>query len=1856
MWSKLTFVISVVLVLAMASVVPARNCIWTGNQSTSWYDPLNWANGNVPEPGDQAEISSFTTYIPIIVDDACDIDVNIGAGGARQLKGPAFESDSAMSMEIASGTVIIIGEWRIQDGGDGIGTVTISDGNVTIRGGGLTGCDNEGDYSIVNFTGGQFTSTGEIKLADNGNGGGEIHISGDPNIECGGLGLQTDDEDDDDDPTVVFTMTGGNLIINGSFSIGNDDDDADPCKVIADLDRGNIYCTGFDGNQPYRMDINEDVNFTVLGDYKDVIRHDIEVGRITGCDDTKTPSVIYEEGYTILGFGLVQKDSSDPDPRSGAGGICPPDVNLSWVPGVYAADHNIYFGTSMDDVNESASAYITHVAANSWTTPEIKVGRTYYWRVETVNDVCEPYVWPGSIWSFSTRGPGATEPWPNNTYGRPTAEVNELIWTASCFADTHKVYFGDDFPSSIVLFEDDFSDGSFDPNWTDSGAWDVWYPNDGNFSPHDHNLARVTGTGTLEMDVSVDLSDACAASVAFYFRKTVEMTDDKIKLYYWDGGEWDFKEDLNSLDPNDEWIHYGDDVNIHDPYLINGFKIKFESTISSGEVYIDDVKITNTWPAASKWLEGRVDGNSHSVSIEPRTRYHWRIDTVVDGNTYKGSYWTFSTGRSNPGVVLHYSFTGTQGNNLPDYPTAIVDNTGDFEFYKYVDPNGSGSVKYGESNPVYGADGGTSAAFDPCAGLYRLDPCAAEPENPDLLRLDGYQYTIEMWIRPEILLEDDRRDIYLISKSGGNTWSIYFNDMELGDDVDNELRWVHSGGGFDVGLDKWYDWDNPEWLHVAVVLDMSQPDPDNRRKFFLYGQLVDDGDSVGYNAADNNSPVAIGFRAPADGNLIGPEQGEYEYYFQGLIDEVRILDIALHPSEFLLTPGPEWASYPSPDNRALDIDPNDANVVLSWAPGSKADKHKVFLSTDFDDVNTGSVDAYLGQYDTNEANDVTLEFGQVYYWRVDEVNDDKTWEGIVWRFTTLFLIGDENRILWYRFNEEDGLAATDASGYSKHGTIDAAPLAHWEPAGGRFGGCLAFEGDTSIEVPDDVLANEDQPITDEITISVWLYGVQRYPEDDDDELDDNTVLQAGDDGNYLEVLVPDDDGYVYWRAGNDSNDALTWEVDTTGWQGDWHHLAFVKDESADKMYIYFDGDLAWWKPGGTISSLSGVVGEDFTIGAEVDDDDDYYEGKMDDFRIYNYAKPESEIEELYRGGDLAIAWGPSPYDGQTDAPRDANLAWNAGNYADSHDVYFGTDYEAVRDANTTTAGIFRGNTTDESNDIEILKLDTYYYWRIDEVNDSNGFKWKGNVWKFKVADYLVIDDFESYEDNYTLRLRWADDHTVLIQTGARLYLANYSVLYPAHSGDQIMRYGYINDSGSLPKYSEAWLRLPDDKKDWTEEGVKALTLFFYGLPTDVVFIPHDQMYVGIEDTGGKYAEIRYGDYERIAEEDIDDLNEPEWHRWFIGLPDFNDPCYAAVPNDVTLTDVNRFYIGFGNRRNPQLGYHGEVRFDDIRLNHPICRPEIIKPVGDFSGRYGEPDCVVDIIDIGYIAENEWLRSDANLVDIMQEPCDANLLGHWKLDGDPCDSSSYNHYGYIDTEDSNYYSWVVGHDGEVSNPALEFTIDTEDSNSSCRLLVPDYGATPELRSEYQVSVSAWVYSEGQSDDAHVVVKGREDYETYAIEVGDDGDVIFSIRDANGRDFDADAEAWREEWMHVAGTYDGNDVRLYINSWLRDTQREDANFVLAKGWTLSQDDGHFAIGNRSDDTDNQFEGIVDEVRVYDYGLDANEVAWLATDGEGLTMLRSPANFYDTEPPGEKAVNFRDIAWLIDEHWLEEIKWPQ
>jgi len=99
------------------------------------------------------------------------------------------------------------------------------------------------------------------------------------------------------------------------------------------------------------------------------------------------------------------------------------------------------------------------------------------------------------------------------------------------------------------------------------------------------------------------------------------------------------------------------------------------------------------------------------------------------------------------------------------------------------------------------------------------------------------------------------------------------------------------------------------------------------------------------------------------------------------------------------------ATSPTPADKSSDM-PRDAALV--WTPGPYAATHDVYLGTVFEDVNTASrIDprgVLVSQaQDTNEyVPSTVLRYGQVYYWRIDEVNaapDTAIFKGKVWSFT-----------------------------------------------------------------------------------------------------------------------------------------------------------------------------------------------------------------------------------------------------------------------------------------------------------------------------------------------------------------------------------------------------------------------------------------------------------------------------------------------------------------------------------------------------------------------------------------------------------------------------------------------------------------------------------------------------------------------------------------------------------------------------------------------------------------------------------------------------------------------------------------
>jgi hypothetical protein len=88
----------------------------------------------------------------------------------------------------------------------------------------------------------------------------------------------------------------------------------------------------------------------------------------------------------------------NPIPVDGAGNVST-DAVLSWSPGYSAKRHVVYLGTEPSDVEADVPAGSGPQDANTFDPRGLELGTTYYWRVDEVNDPC---IWPGNIWSFTT--------------------------------------------------------------------------------------------------------------------------------------------------------------------------------------------------------------------------------------------------------------------------------------------------------------------------------------------------------------------------------------------------------------------------------------------------------------------------------------------------------------------------------------------------------------------------------------------------------------------------------------------------------------------------------------------------------------------------------------------------------------------------------------------------------------------------------------------------------------------------------------------------------------------------------------------------------------------------------------------------------------------------------------------------------------------------------------------------------------------------------------------------------------------------------------------------------------------------------------------------------------------------------------------------------------------------------------------------------------------------------------------------------------------------------------------------------------------------------------------------------------
>jgi hypothetical protein len=426
------------------------------------------------------------------------------------------------------------------------------------------------------------------------------------------------------------------------------------------------------------------------------------------------------------------------------------------------------------------------------------------------------------------------------------------------------------------------------------------------------------------------------------------------------------------------------------------------------------------------------------------------------------------------------------------------------------------------------------------------------------------------------------------------------------------------------------------------------------------------------------------------------------------------------------------------------------------------------------------------------------------------------------------------------------------------------------------------------------------------------------------------TFQGNQTDNYFTIGFPEfpyPDGLVpgmtyYWRIVeiDESNPESPWKGDV--WSFSIAPKSAYSLEPADGSESVDPNVILNWEPG--LGAILHYVyfGDDYDVvnnatGGMPWGVSTYKPGPLDFEKTYYWRVDAFHGFETFKGDVWSFSTpgavgSPVPSNGAVDVTQLQILSWTPSDSAASHQVYFGTDKDTVQSADTGSPQ-YKGskNLGNESYDPGKLEWDTAYYWRVDEV-EAGGATKKGMLWCFTTANFLIVDDFESYNDinegepgSNRIYIAWVDGFDNPAVNGSVVGHANPPLAEQniVHGGNQSMPFTYNNAVGK----SEATMTLTYPR-DWTEKGVNRLTIWFMGdFANDA-----ENLYVALNNS----AVVNHDDPEAAL--------VPEWTEWNIDLQAFAD-------QGVNLTNVNTITLGLGNRNNPVAGGSGMMYFDDIRL-------------------------------------------------------------------------------------------------------------------------------------------------------------------------------------------------------------------------------------------------------------------------------------------------------------------------------------
>jgi len=201
------------------------------------------------------------------------------------------------------------------------------------------------------------------------------------------------------------------------------------------------------------------------------------------------------------------------------------------------------------------------------------------------------------------------------------------------------------------------------------------------------------------------------------------------------------------------------------------------------------------------------------------------------------------------------------------------------------------------------------------------------------------------------------------------------------------------------------------------------------------------------------------------------------------------------------------------------------------------------------------------------------------------------------------------------------------------------------------------------------------------------------------------------------------------------------------------------------------------------------------------------------------------------------------------------------------------------------------------------ELGTTYYWKVNEINKTASPSFvEGDIWSFATREFIVVDDFEQYDDKcQRIFFAWQDGlgHNGSEECGIAPYNGNgsgsvvgntnapFAERSIVHSGRQSMPLEYENSTVAQLALSQ----------DWTQGGAQTLVLYFHGDPGN---------------TGRFFVEVNGS--KLVYDGPADAISTEAWTQWDIDLASLG----------VSLQNVTEMSLG-------AEGGSGIVYIDDIRL-------------------------------------------------------------------------------------------------------------------------------------------------------------------------------------------------------------------------------------------------------------------------------------------------------------------------------------